>query len=119
MFGAVSLMPLLALAGAASGAAESGCHWVEGRLTIGNGTPSVRIWPRGTRRLLGVTSRLHGPEGDDVLPGNVRRYLDSNRVDRVWGRFRICPLAADRPGWMRPVIVVRAQGLVPAPRQAQ
>jgi hypothetical protein len=32
------------------------CHWVEGRLTVGNGTPAVRIWPRGTRRLLGVTT---------------------------------------------------------------
>jgi hypothetical protein len=108
------LAQALALAAATPDGAGSRCFWVEGRLTVGNGTPSVRIWPRGTKRLLGVTTRLHESEGPDVIPGNVRAFLESNRTDRVWGRFRVCPLAADRPGWMRPVTLVRARRLVSA-----
>lgn len=104
-----------AAAFAAPAGAAGGCFRVEGRLTVGNGTPSVRIWPRGTRRLLGVTTRSHGAEGPDVVPANVAAFLRRHRTDRVWGSFRVCPLAADRPGWMRPVVLVRARRLVSAP----
>src|SRR5687768_10147911 len=110
----IFLAQALALAAVTANGAGHPCYWVEGRLTVGNGTPSVRIWPRGTRRLLGVTTRLHESEGPNVIPGNVRAFLASNRTDRVWGQFRVCPLAADRPGWMRPVTIVRARHLVSA-----
>ena len=30
------------------------CFEIHGRLSLYNGTPSVRLWPVGTKRLLGV-----------------------------------------------------------------
>ena len=95
---------------ALSMASQENCHWVGGRLSAYNGTPTFRIWPRGTNRLLGVVSRSGAAEGADVLPPKVRRMRPS--FDRnVWGSFRVCPLTADRAGWMRRVIVVDARGL--------
>ena len=91
--------------------AARSCYWVDGRLTLGNGTPAIRIWPRGTRRLLGVTTADYQSESDGALPLNVWTFLRQNRTDRVWGSFKVCPLAPDRPGQMRPVTVADARGL--------
>ncbi|HEX8363737.1 MAG TPA: hypothetical protein VF603_00460 [Allosphingosinicella sp.] len=112
------LLPLLAVSSAAPSearAAEHSCHWVEGRLQGGNGTPAYRIWPRGTRRLLGVTTAGFDAEAADVIPANVAHYLRANRTDRLWGRFLVCPLAPERAGRMRPVRLLAARRLSPAP----
>jgi hypothetical protein len=114
-------LPLAALALAAAAPADAPpqrvgeCGWIEGRLTLGNGTPATRIWPRGTRRPLGVTNARFESEAADVVPANVARYLRANRTDRLWGRFLVCPLAPERAGWMRPVRVAAARNLSPAP----
>jgi hypothetical protein len=110
------LLPFLAFTATATSAqsAAQGCHWVEGRLQSGNGTPAFRIWPRGTGRLLGVTNAGFDAEAADVIPANVARYLRANRTDRVWGRFLVCPLAPERAGRMRLVRLVAARGLSPA-----
>jgi hypothetical protein len=105
---------MLAVALALGGTAGGDCFWVEGRLTVGNGTPQVRIWPKGTRRLLGVVTGAWSAEGEDLLPPNVESFLSTGRTDRVWGHFRVCPLEADRPGRMRSVRVVQARRLVSA-----
>ena len=91
------------------------CQWVVGRLTLGNGTPAYRIWPRGTRRLLGVTNTRFESEAADVIPANAARYLRENWTDRVWGHFLVCPLAQERAGRMRPVRVAAARKLSRAP----
>jgi hypothetical protein len=95
------------------------CFWVEGRLGFGNGTPAARLWPRGTHRLLGV----HGGDGDPQSPTLLPRPVDvlstpptaGTRRD-LWGRFRVCPLASGRPGWMRPVCIAGATDLTVARR---
>ena len=114
---ALLLLILAASTAAASEArAPAGqCQWIEGRLTLGNGTPAFRIWPRGTRRLLGVTNARFDSEAADVIPANAARYLRENRTDRLWGRLLVCPLAPDRTGWMRPVRLAAARGLSRAP----
>ena len=91
------------------------CQWIEGRLTVGNGTPAYRIWPRGTRRLLGVTNARFDAEAGDVIPANAALYLRENRTDRLWGQFLVCPLAPERAGRMRPVRVAAARRLSRAP----
>ena len=88
-----------------------GCYWVDGRLTLGNVTPAIRIWPRGTRRLLGVTTANYQSESEETLPPNVWSFLRQSRTDRLWGSFKVCPLAPDRPGHMRPVTVAAARQL--------
>src|ERR1700726_1965744 len=49
------------------------CFWVTGRLTFGNGTPGVRLWPRETRRVLGV----HGGDGDPESPGLLPKNVET------------------------------------------
>lgn len=102
---------LAATLGSGAGIRPESCYWVTGRLTLGNGTPAIRIWPQGTKRLLGVTTADARPESDKALPTKVWTFLHQHRVDRIWGSYKICPLTPDRPGWMRPVIIVDARSL--------
>ena len=90
------------------------CYWLHGRLTAGNGTPSVRIWPRGTNRLLGVVNwkNPHSDVGElGTLPPNVLRLIGINNIATMWGDFFVCPVAPERAGRMRFVIVNHARKL--------
>jgi len=102
---------LAALVGGTANAKPMGCHWIDGRLTLGNGTPAIRIWPRGTHRLLGVTTADSKSESRKALPAALWTFLHHNRTTRVWGSFKVCPIAADRRGWMRPVTVIAVRNL--------
>ena len=84
-----------------AGAKGYPCYWVAGRLQPYNGTPTYRIWPRGTNRLLGVVARDDSVmEEEDRLPPSLRKL--SPRFGRqFWGEFRFCPVAPERAGWMR------------------
>ena len=90
------------------------CFWVTGRLGFANGAPAVRLRPRGAHRLLGVV----GGDGDAASPKLLPRNVDAlstpptpgDRRD-LWGRFRVCPLATEKPGWMRPVCIAQAEDL--------
>jgi hypothetical protein len=92
------------------------CYWVHGRMTAGNGTPSTRIWPVGTHRMLGVVS----PGRPDVevgeMPNSVLRLLTAENDFTVWGDFHVCPVSPERAGWMRFVVVKEAKGLFPRRR---
>jgi hypothetical protein len=87
------------------------CFWVTGRLSAANGAPTWRIWPKGTRRLLGVVSRSGDAERTDLLPASVLR-LDPDFDHAIWGRYRVCPLGPDRAHAMRFVELVEARRLV-------
>jgi hypothetical protein len=105
----------LAALGTSSSSAKSkefpyGCYWVDGRLKAYNGTPSPRIWPRGTKRLLGVVSWPRGSENID-LPANVRN-LDFRFGRDIWGEFKVCPLDPRRKGWMRMVRMIDARNVI-------
>jgi hypothetical protein len=80
------------------------CFKVHGRVSAGNGTPGIRLWPVGTRRLLGVSD-----EGEN-LPQCVSAHLTTYTV--VFGDFLVCPLAPDRPGVMRRACIESASHLV-------
>ncbi|MEO6340767.1 MAG: hypothetical protein ABIO39_12050 [Caulobacteraceae bacterium] len=103
--GALSIA-LLTADGAAAKAPS--CYPVHGRLFAANGTPSLRIWPVGTRRILGV----HDDAAPDALPLELRgegapsMAASDGAGDRVvYGDFTVCPLARDRRGHMRMVTV--------------
>ncbi len=92
------------------------CRTVHGRMTAGNGTPTVRIWVVGTKRKLGVI----GPDAEwPRLPGNVSRLWTGNRRSvfegSIYGNFRVCAREQQRPGWMQMVKVVSARNLVLGP----
>ena len=75
------------------------CSWTQGRMTAGSGTPSIRIWPRGTHRLLGVVNLEH-PVADDAfdptVPNNIANLLIQRNHFTVWGDFYVCPVTPER-----------------------
>lgn len=81
------------------------CFNVHGRLTLGNGTPSVRIWIIGTKRMLGVV-----PSEDESLPEGLRRYIDFQT--RLYGDFEVCPVTKYRSGEMQDVCIRSASNIV-------
>ena len=88
------------------------CYWVHGRMTAGNGTPSTRIWPVGTHRMLGVVYPGHSDVDVGQMPARVLNLLTPEHDFTVWGDFYVCPQAPERAGWMRFVVVKDAQRLV-------
>jgi len=79
------------------------CFTVHGRLRLYNGTPSVRIWPVGTTRLLGVAD-AHSDKFEDVglpAPLNIRLDWDTAYI----GDYTVCPQEPDKPGTLRIVCV--------------
>ena len=109
----------LAAAAPALGGEPLACRTVHGRMSLWNGAPTVRIWIVGTRRMLGVRQPNDSLED---LPPNVRRLWATHGDAAMWeselfGDFRVCPLAPDRPGHMQPVRLESASRLVLRPRR--
>jgi hypothetical protein len=93
------------------GAPTDDCRWVDGRLSGYNGTPTFRIWPKGTKRLLGVVDRSGASEGGSVLPVKAWKMKPSFSRD-LWGSFRVCPETPERAGWMTMVVVTDVRRLI-------
>jgi hypothetical protein len=79
------------------------CH---GRLSLWNGTPSIRIWIVGTHRILGV-----GGNGDKYfLP---KALLDMMAWGKdIYGDFYVTPLTKYKKGAMQMVRIDDARNLV-------
>src|SRR5215471_8110673 len=77
------------------------CFTVHGRLSVYNGTPSIRLWPIGTKRLLGVLDPLDtsNAPGPSVLPTAIAGRLDADKD--VFGDFLVCPLTRAKSGRMQ------------------
>jgi hypothetical protein len=88
------------------------CFRVHGRLSVYNGTPSIRLAPSGSKRLLGIidpndTSNAPGPS---VLPEEIKSKLDWDK--NVFGDFLVCPLTRSQPGKMQTVCIESGKNLV-------
>ena len=84
------------------------CYSVRGRMNYWNGTPSVRIWVVGTKRILGVIDG--GCEGEGCsLPEQVASKLSWEKD--LFGDFVVCPFSHDQKGVMRFVCVDSARRL--------
>jgi hypothetical protein len=81
---------------------------VHGRLSAWNGTPALRIWIVGTKRVLGV----HGEASDQSLPANLKAIDESFFENHVFGDFEVCPLTKTHPGAMQIVCIKSASSLV-------
>ena len=114
-------LPLVPLVGVVLGGILNGpadakprpCSWVHGRMTAGNGTPSTRIWPVGTHRMLGVVDPRHSDDEAGEMPESVFTLLTPENDMTVWGDFYVCPVSPQRAGWMRFVVVKQARRLLP------
>jgi hypothetical protein len=86
------------------------CFSVHGRLSMGADTIELRLWPVGTKRMLGVSD---GPKINDaenpIYPHNIK--LDS--IDTIiFGDFEVCPFTPQREGEMQFVCIESAKHLV-------
>jgi hypothetical protein len=81
------------------------CIAVHGRVSMYNGTPGVRIWPVGTKRLLGVL-----PSENEIMPEQVRQLLALDT--RIFGDFLLCPFSEPSPASMQFVCIEEASNLV-------
>jgi hypothetical protein len=97
------------------------CYWTHGRLGMGNGTPSYRLWKIGSHRVLGIYS---GPSVDRYgldsegpeLPSNVVWKLwetkDTHFANRIFGDFEVCPLEPEKRGVMQAACIESAKNIV-------
>lgn len=81
------------------------CFSLHGRISLWNGSPSLRIWRIGTNRVLGVL-----PSESPIIPSALRRYLALGV--RVYGNFVVCPFTAQTPGSIQMVCVQSASRVV-------
>jgi hypothetical protein len=88
------------------------CFRVHGRLSVYNGTPSIRLSPSGSKRLLGIidpNDTSHAP-GPSVLPAEIKSKLDWDK--NVFGNFFVCPLTRSHPGKMQTVCIESGKNLI-------
>jgi hypothetical protein len=104
------------------------CYWTHGRLGFSNGTPALRLWKLGTKRILGIYSgpstynaAAEDPDNGDnegpQLPLNVVQAMWSknrayNLPDRIFADFEVCPLEPERDGAMQAACVQTAKNIV-------
>jgi hypothetical protein len=88
------------------------CFNVHGRLSVYNGTPSIRLWPLGTKRLLGVIdpNDVANTPGETILPVDIKNKLDWDKD--VFGDFIVCPLTRQQPGRMQTVCIESGKNLI-------
>ncbi len=85
------------------------CFQVHGRLFAANGTPSLRIWIVGTKRILGI----HNGDVEQEYPGFpdcLSRHIGFRK--NLYADFLVCPLSPDIEGWMRSVCIESASSMV-------
>jgi hypothetical protein len=87
------------------------CYIVHGRATFGPGTPALRIWPVGTKRMLGVTAGPIADDADDPIAPNEMLIFTPD-VEGIFGDFEVCPFTPERKGHMQMVCVESAKNIV-------
>ena len=92
------------------------CYWTHGKLANYNGTPTLRLWKIGTKRILAIHSGPGFKLGDDEensnpeVPANVDRVFKSFET-LVFGDFEICPLEPEHQGVMQRVCIESARNI--------
>lgn len=84
------------------------CFTVHGRLSVSNGTPSVRLIQKESKRQLGVVN--DGDVEDHALPGEIAKVISTET--HIYGTFEVCPLTESKPHEMQMVCVISGKGLI-------
>jgi len=91
------------------------CFTVRGRIALYQGTPGMRVWPVGSKRLLGVLPS----ENEDVPAPLLKLFEQQARDSYIFGTFDVCPLTAAHPGVMQYVCIRSAGSIRVVPLQHQ
>ena len=86
------------------------CYVVHGRLSLGADTVTLRLWPVGTKRMLGITG---GTVPDDavapIYPSDLKLLSET---EEIYGDFEVCPFTPERKGAMQIVCIESASHIV-------
>lgn len=85
------------------------CFKVTGRMFLSNGTPSIRIWPVGTKRILGISEGRFYLDDYGNVPDELVQQLSWKTA--IYADFTVCPFTNDKPGVMRLVCVESAKNV--------
>jgi hypothetical protein len=85
------------------------CYKVKGRMFLSNGTPSFRIWPIGTKRILGVSEARFMRSDYANMPDDLAQRLNCETA--IYADFIVCPFTKNKPGVMRLVCVESAKNI--------
>ena len=81
------------------------CFTVHGRISVCNGTPAVRLWPIGTKRLIGIL-----PSENEIMPKSIKNNLKADIV--IYGEYLICPFTKAKSGQMQFACIESASNFV-------
>jgi hypothetical protein len=96
------------------------CLRFHGRLSAGNGTPSIRLWQIGTHHIYGIYSNRYGytndsqkldnesPELHFTFPSDLPESLGWT----LYGEFEVCPLEPRIQGHMQAACIAKATHIV-------
>ena len=93
------------------------CFSVRGRLSVYNGAPAVRLWPIGTRRVLGISEQRFNLPGYRNLPESLTHEL--NGENEILGDFVVCPFTRPKPREMQLVCIESAKNVSVQKRKQQ
>jgi len=86
------------------------CFTVHGRLSTGADTIELRLWPIGTKRMLGVSD---GPAINDAEhPIYPKALTFPNDNETIFGDFEVCPFTPKREGEMQFVCIESASHVI-------
>jgi hypothetical protein len=85
------------------------CFNVNGRLSLYNGAPTIRLWRVGTKRMLGV-SASYSTAGYSSIPAEIEDRLDWET--EVWGDFLVCPFTRQKPKEMQMICIESVKNVV-------
>ncbi len=88
---------------------------VHGRLAYYNGTPTVRLWRIGTKRILGVAEHVYSVKGYVNLPKSIEDKLSWKVY--LYGDFLVYPFTKSQPGVMQMICIESVKNLVIKERQ--
>jgi hypothetical protein len=78
------------------------CFTLRGRVSLYNGTPSMRIWPIGSNRLLGVV-----PAEAEDAPANIKGVVTFEQS--ATADLEVCPATKAKQGEMQMVCIRSAR----------
>ena len=80
------------------------CFAVQGRIGVYNGTPSIRIRPDNSKRLLGVV-----PSEQEIMPDDLRAAIGIGTDAHA--KMQVCPVSKPSPRKMQSVCIESAQDI--------
>lgn len=86
------------------------CFMVHGRLSAGADTIELRLWPIGTKRMLGVSDGPAINDAEHPIYPKALRFPDENGA--IYGDFEVCPFTPKRDGEMQFVCIESASHVI-------